>query len=1451
MGYRLVCMGDNALNGLLPGGSCSVFLFSTSHYDERWAEAESRTADVIGRIQPSRPSEERRKSVIEYVERLIKKYFDSQVCTFGSVPLKTYLPDGDIDLTAFSWLHHINDTWANDLRNILQIEEHNKDAKFHVKEVQCIQAEVQIVKCLVENIVVDISFNQLGGLCTLCFLEEVDQLIGKDHLFKRSIILIKAWCYYESRILGAHHGLISTYALETLVLYIFHVFHASLRGPLEVLFRFLQFFSKFDWEHYCLSLWGPIHLSALQDMAAEPPQKHGGQLLLSHAFLYACSQAYAVLPAGQDNQGRIFSSKYMNVVDPLRTNNNLGRSISRGSFYRIRSAFAYGARKLEKILCGSNEELAAKLDDFFLNTKKHCTGVRPDAPASGLNCSKAEGENQSSDLKLGQPKMSIGARDYANLVMPSEAVTGSVSAKAVNVSQENVDQVFRSGEAMDDALDHHGNAHDTRSTITRGKARKGMICRSRNASVPVSEVSRTTTRRRAKGTDSITAARMSKQNESLDIKSDPLANAFRRGNLANAKDLASCQDVLCASVMHENLQRETSISDSNSVSAESGSICALSSSLSHTEESSRIVHDQNSPLCRCEDKTSGRRNQPCSGPLLVPSTVQTSATLVDPSWCFSAAGSFQSVALHDVLSIATQCPPSAHITKNDLPASQDMAVLPTSVLEQQYSIVLKEHQESKVPSFLRSTTSREVWGSSTNTLSHTQKIVPPELSLVDHRSDLSNKSSHVASASHEIVECNSNFEGCNDTSPVDSADVEARLALTCNGCKGRRVQGGNESKNENRSNTVQKDCNLDHFHVSANTASGINGHSSCHQNVSGPEAPSSLHGDGKEDKELEVEMQSGQMTSGIGKAINDQDLTLKSNADSVDFKDAKQTKTGFVLVSRDNITSNNDHAATITEVLQSLAANENEKTVGASGGSSASPTVVCDGEKIPLTNGSCCPSTDASNLDATLSERRQGDYSGMVPFTYFAPCPLNPFLTAPNMPIYNMNSLLDGKARFGRGTCHRTDQIANSLDTPNDEQAVLGVGEIVMPSGIIITSGSRVEAKHSGPISDVVEPEVCHDILRGDFPTHLHNLHVGRWFQNTHLYGPLLFTSALFLPSSHMQEQYAWEAPGRPRTRDINMFTQILANRHGQFPNPILCHADLLHSFALSTNKMYREEMPKFHRGTGTYLPNLMSGSYRGRQLITGGRGSCGMTGFDCLDPVNQDGDNVFPSRYRGMARGQGRHEGRPHTNKVNTHVERKVIEKGWNIDNQEKMFTSPLSGFPVRSSMKNIHNASDYATADLGPPLKAYSKNNSQIHIGKNIKTGSGTVRADPYGNDKVCTTNNMQFGSLDSTKLLKAQQVTIQDGAGQDCEGLVLEDHQNFKQMEPSKACEMIGKKVPIDDNLQSSSQCSYELKDEDFPPLPFYGQARKSSGFDIQTGSAKAGPNYQACLVGSTSF
>ena len=50
--------------------------------------------------------------------------------------------------------------------------------------------QVKLLKCLVDNIVVDISFETLGGLCTVAFLESIDRHVQGQHLFKRSVILV-------------------------------------------------------------------------------------------------------------------------------------------------------------------------------------------------------------------------------------------------------------------------------------------------------------------------------------------------------------------------------------------------------------------------------------------------------------------------------------------------------------------------------------------------------------------------------------------------------------------------------------------------------------------------------------------------------------------------------------------------------------------------------------------------------------------------------------------------------------------------------------------------------------------------------------------------------------------------------------------------------------------------------------------------------------------------------------------------------------------------------------------------------------------------------------------------------------------------------------------------------------------------------------------------------------
>ncbi|RAL43350.1 hypothetical protein DM860_012491 [Cuscuta australis] len=369
MGYR----GDGGGHGGSGGPRVDDRLAAThpdpsSIGEECWAAAEETAKELVNCIHPTMDSEEKRKDVMEYVQKLIRDYLACEAFPYGSVPLKTYLPDGDIDLTALT-SPNAEESLAHDVLALLRAEEQNGNAEYEVKDTQFIDAEVKLVKCLVQNVVIDISFNQLGGLCTLCFLEQVDRLVGKNHLFKRSIMVIKSWCYYESRILGAHHGLISTYALEALVLYIFQFFHSSLNGPLAVLYRFLDYYSKFDWENYCVSLNGPVSKASLPEIVVYKLDNGMDDALLSEEFLRNCMEMFSV-PSRLNESGSLcpFKLKHLNIIDPLKENNNLGRSVHRGNYYRIRSAFKYGVRKLGRILSSPHDKIGDGIKKFFVNT---------------------------------------------------------------------------------------------------------------------------------------------------------------------------------------------------------------------------------------------------------------------------------------------------------------------------------------------------------------------------------------------------------------------------------------------------------------------------------------------------------------------------------------------------------------------------------------------------------------------------------------------------------------------------------------------------------------------------------------------------------------------------------------------------------------------------------------------------------------------------------------------------------------------------------------------------------------------------------------------------------------------------------------------------------------------------------------------------------------------------
>ncbi|KAJ1429789.1 polymerase, nucleotidyl transferase domain [Sesbania bispinosa] len=104
-----------------------------------WLMAEERAQEILYTIQPNVISEVNRKEIIDYLQRLIRGYYGAEVFAFGSVPLKTYLPDGDIDLTALS-----HESVEEDLaQTVCSILESVDDSEYPVKDIQHIRAQVR------------------------------------------------------------------------------------------------------------------------------------------------------------------------------------------------------------------------------------------------------------------------------------------------------------------------------------------------------------------------------------------------------------------------------------------------------------------------------------------------------------------------------------------------------------------------------------------------------------------------------------------------------------------------------------------------------------------------------------------------------------------------------------------------------------------------------------------------------------------------------------------------------------------------------------------------------------------------------------------------------------------------------------------------------------------------------------------------------------------------------------------------------------------------------------------------------------------------------------------------------------------------------------------------------------------------------------------------------------
>ncbi|CAL5331800.1 unnamed protein product [Camellia sinensis] len=1194
-------------SGLLPNASPLIQVLES----ERWVKAEERTAELIACIQPNPPSEGRRNAVADYVQRLIMKCFSCQVFTFGSVPLKTYLPDGDIDLTAFSNNENMKETWANQVRHMLESEEKNKNAEFRVKEVQYIQAEVfpivKIIKCLVENIVVDISFNQLGGLCTLCFLEEVDHLINQNHLFKRSIILIKAWCYYESRILGAHHGLISTYALETLVLYIFHVFNNSFTGPLEVLYRFLEFFSNFDWDNFCVSLWGPVAISSLPDVTAEPPRKDSAELLLSKLFLDACSSVYAVFPGGQENQGQSFVSKHFNVIDPLRINNNLGRSVSKGNFFRIRSAFAFGAKRLARLLDCPKENLVHEINQFFMNTwDRHGSGNRPDAPTTDigqLRLSIPDHLQRPENLKNNQSAKKLNENASGHEI----EVDGT---RSCNVSSQHSNYSLQSTTRTTDV---------SSATCSQSQKNYGNLNSSRISDPVVQEVSPNLGMNIGKG-----------QSVNLDHLVNDIQGRFLFARTRSSPELTETHSDVSSRGQHNKApesgkaQATAATQDTDRRKKPGSEILANHSARSSTSNLSSVRHV---PSHQSLDATVN----PSSGLNSYHRHSGSAATGKEFSSVSGTQGTHQEeqdlvnmIASSTVHSLNGQ----VHVPLNLSLANLPFPISPSILASMGYS-------QRNFPGMVRPNFPLNLIDPSFSNMHFPQGLFSPGLTHYCPGIGL-------ASKSEDIIEQNNENFGSMEVNPGEADhDFWQEQDVESDSRNYEMLQSDDKPQSSSVSNNF----------VPSSSVSGSSMRVKQKSTKENRESMQEYHQDSfsfQDNRGNDFYSDDRTMSSRFSSAAHSNSLRSKTSSESSwDGSSPKVSKSTREKRGKKTflVEPSSVYGKSTTMSERGIQAEEDDRdwnplsTIGSemaerssvpqSVGSLQGPRQHIPGYELPQTSESDSMLPIAPVLLGPGSQQRMTDNSGPLQFTFYPTGPPVPFLTM--LPFYD----IPPETRTSDAlTSHFSGQ--GGLDSSDSGQN--------FDSSMGLDQSEELSTTNSSSRTGFVETSDEHkaDILNSDFASHWQNLQYGRFCQNPQYHGPVVYPSPV-VPPMYMQGHFPWDGPGRPLSANMNLFTQLMGY------GPQLIPVAPLQSVSNRPPNIYQQyvdELPRHRTGTGTYLPNPKL-SIRDRHSLGARRGNYS------YDRSDNHSDREGNWNANSKSRSSGRNHSRNQTEKSNSRLDR------------------------------------------------------------------------------------------------------------------------------------------------------------------------------------------------------
>ena len=379
--------------------------------------------DIVG---PNTERENERNINFSIIKNIIINKFNINfpeyniyILPYGSFPTKTYLKNADIDITFFFEekssqkilidipLELINKTFMT-IKNSL--EKYNKESSFELfSDIKIILADIRLLKCKMGSISLDISVNNFSGMYKILFIDYIEDELktqfnkhnlfydssyssNKINIFRRSLLLIKSWCFYEGNLMGSNIGLMANYTLEILVIYIFNLHYDYIYNEFDIFEKFFDFLEN-NLEKNVISIYGIIsnlnfhqklsvfNSDVLKDENVNQPfwflnEKYKNinenneinenkinvqnNIKQSEPLLNLDKIKNFIIHINK-NAGNIFLKKegkvinatnydkLVNILDPLNNHNNLGKSINFHSYSKMKKVIVYINKKLKKI----------------------------------------------------------------------------------------------------------------------------------------------------------------------------------------------------------------------------------------------------------------------------------------------------------------------------------------------------------------------------------------------------------------------------------------------------------------------------------------------------------------------------------------------------------------------------------------------------------------------------------------------------------------------------------------------------------------------------------------------------------------------------------------------------------------------------------------------------------------------------------------------------------------------------------------------------------------------------------------------------------------------------------------------------------------------------------------------------------------------------------------------